>query len=142
MLQALSQSVHRATIAGNGRQKSGRGRGKGGFDRTPPAYGPGNNYYLFRLSYAFNESTTSCGSTRKAGRKLQRRTSEFTSVNACTICKDVYFIHMEGPNHIWHLDGYDKLCPYGFAIHGCIDGYYKHILRYPQVIFSKLFMII
>ena len=23
---------------------------------------------------------------------------------------------------MWHLDGYDKLKPYGFAIHGCIDG--------------------
>ena len=24
---------------------------------------------------------------------------------------------------LWHLDGYDKLKPYGFAIHGYIDGY-------------------
>lgn len=33
-----------------------------------------------------------------------------------------------GPNFIWHVDGYDKLKPYGFAIHGCIDGYSRRIL--------------
>ena len=30
---------------------------------------------------------------------------------------------MQGPNFLWHLDGYDKLSPYNFCIHGCIDGY-------------------
>lgn len=33
-----------------------------------------------------------------------------------------------GPNYCWHLDGYDKLKPYGFPIHGCIDGYSRKIL--------------
>ena len=33
-----------------------------------------------------------------------------------------------GPNFIWHCDGYDKLKPYGFAIHGCIDGFSRKIL--------------
>ncbi|XP_065909324.1 uncharacterized protein [Dysidea avara] len=33
-----------------------------------------------------------------------------------------------GPDYIWHCDGYDKLKPYGFAIHGCIDGYSRRIL--------------
>ena len=28
--------------------------------------------------------------------------------------------HAKGPNFIWHLDGYDKLKPYGFCIHGCM----------------------
>ena len=27
-----------------------------------------------------------------------------------------------GPNETWHVDGYGKLKPYGFPIHGCIDG--------------------
>ena len=31
--------------------------------------------------------------------------------------------HCLGPNSIWHADGYDKLKPYGFPIHGCIDGF-------------------
>ena len=26
-------------------------------------------------------------------------------------------------NEIWHMGGYDKLKPFGFAIHGCIDGF-------------------
>ena len=28
-----------------------------------------------------------------------------------------------GPNFAWHVDGYDKLKPYGFPIHGCVDGF-------------------
>ena len=34
----------------------------------------------------------------------------------------------KGPNYAWHIDGYDKLKPYGFALHGCIDGYSRKIL--------------
>ena len=34
-----------------------------------------------------------------------------------------------GPSFIWHLDGYDKLKPFGFCIHGAIDGYNGRILR-------------
>jgi hypothetical protein len=33
-----------------------------------------------------------------------------------------------GPNAVWHADGYDKLKPYGFAIHGCIDGWSRKVL--------------
>lgn len=33
-----------------------------------------------------------------------------------------------GPNFLWHLDGYDKLKPYGFAIHSCIDGFSRKAL--------------
>lgn len=33
-----------------------------------------------------------------------------------------------GPNYLVHVDGYDKLKPYGIAIHGAIDGYSRKIL--------------
>ena len=33
-----------------------------------------------------------------------------------------------GPNYMWHIDSYDKLKPFGFAIHCAIDGYSKIIL--------------
>ena len=33
-----------------------------------------------------------------------------------------------GPNFAWHVDGYDKLKPFGFAIHGAIDGFSRRIL--------------
>ncbi|CAC5426268.1 unnamed protein product [Mytilus coruscus] len=33
-----------------------------------------------------------------------------------------------GPNYIWHMDGYDKLKPYGICIHGCIDGFSRNIM--------------
>ena len=33
------------------------------------------------------------------------------------------FLLINGPNHIWHLDGYDKLTPYGVSICDgvCVD---------------------
>ena len=34
----------------------------------------------------------------------------------------------EGPNHVWHIDGYDKIKPFGFCIHGSIDGYSRRIM--------------
>eukprot|EP00111_Clytia_hemisphaerica_P020125 TCONS_00059303-protein len=33
-----------------------------------------------------------------------------------------------GPNDTWHIDGYDKLKPYGLPIHGAIDGFSRKIL--------------
>ena len=36
--------------------------------------------------------------------------------------------HSAGPHHCWHIDGYDKLKPYGFGIHGCIDGFSRSII--------------
>ena len=33
-----------------------------------------------------------------------------------------------GPNQCWHIDGYDKLKPYGFPIHGCVDGWSRKLL--------------
>ncbi|MEQ2259684.1 hypothetical protein XENORESO_016114 [Xenotaenia resolanae] len=36
--------------------------------------------------------------------------------------------HSVGPNEIWHVDGYDKLKPYGIAISGCIDGFSRKIM--------------
>ena len=36
--------------------------------------------------------------------------------------------YSQGTNWVWHLDGYDKLKPYGFEIHGCIDGYSRPVL--------------
>ena len=31
--------------------------------------------------------------------------------------------HSFGSNHAWHIDGYDKLKPFGIAIYGVIGGY-------------------
>jgi len=33
-----------------------------------------------------------------------------------------------GPNAAWHIDGYDKIKPWGFPIHGAIDGYSRKVL--------------
>ena len=33
-----------------------------------------------------------------------------------------------GPNATWHKDGFDKLKPYGFPTHGCVDGFSGRIM--------------
>jgi len=33
-----------------------------------------------------------------------------------------------GPNYVCHIDGHDKLKPFGFSIHGCIDGYSRKLI--------------
>ena len=33
-----------------------------------------------------------------------------------------------GPNYVWHIDGNDKLKPFGFCIHAGIDGFSRKIL--------------
>ena len=33
-----------------------------------------------------------------------------------------------GPNDCLHVDGYDKLKPFGISIHGCIDGFSRKIM--------------
>ena len=37
--------------------------------------------------------------------------------------------HNPGPNHSWHMDGYDKLKPFGFPILGAIDGFSRKVLQ-------------
>jgi hypothetical protein len=38
------------------------------------------------------------------------------------------FCCAKGPNNIWHLDGYDKLKPFGFCIHGAVDGFSRKVI--------------
>ena len=33
-----------------------------------------------------------------------------------------------GSNHVWHIDGYEKLFKWGFYIHGAIDGHSRYIV--------------
>lgn len=33
-----------------------------------------------------------------------------------------------GPNHLWHVDSYDKLKPFGICINGCIDGFSRRLI--------------
>ena len=47
-----------------------------------------------------------------------------------------------GPKFLWHIDGWDKLKPYGFSVHACIDGFSRRLLwlevsttnKHPNVI--------
>ena len=34
----------------------------------------------------------------------------------------------KAPNHVWQMDGNDKLKPFGFYVHGCIDGFSRKII--------------
>ena len=39
---------------------------------------------------------------------------------------ELLFLHL--PNYCWHVDGNDKLKPFGFPIHGAVDGYSRRVL--------------
>ncbi|XP_051798985.1 uncharacterized protein LOC127532017 [Acanthochromis polyacanthus] len=52
-----------------------------------------------------------CGTENRSRRKFVRRA-----------------YHSMGPNETWHIDGYDKLKPFGIAISGCIDGFSRKIM--------------
>lgn len=43
-----------------------------------------------------------------------------------TLKRRVYDVN--GPNHIWHIDGNDKLKRFGFSLHGAIDGYSRKVI--------------
>ena len=36
--------------------------------------------------------------------------------------------HNKGSNNAWHMDGNDKFRPFGFYVHGCIDGFDRKII--------------
>jgi len=36
--------------------------------------------------------------------------------------------YAKGPNYVWHMDGYDKLKPFGFCISGCVDGFSRRVV--------------
>ena len=46
-----------------------------------------------------------------------------------------YFLR--GPNCAWHIDGYDKIKPYDFPEHSCIDGYSRCILWFLSIVSSN-----
>ena len=51
------------------------------------------------------------GCQSRRAKRLQRRT-----------------YRVPGPNYCWHTDCYDKLKPFGFPIHGCIDEWSRKII--------------
>ena len=54
---------------------------------------------------------------------LMRKEREVPLLIICTIHLHILIAsYNKGPNYIWHIDGYDKLSPFGLTIHGCIDG--------------------
>lgn len=44
----------------------------------------------------------------------------------------------QGPNHAWHIDGHDKLKPFGFSIHGAIDGFSRKLIWLEVGLSNKL----
>jgi len=65
----------------------------------------------WRHTYRYVQETDPERCERRRRRKLKGR---------------VYTI--PGLNYCWHIDGYDKIKPDGFAIQDCIDGYSRTII--------------
>ena len=41
--------------------------------------------------------------------------------------------HAKGPNFVWDIDGFDKLKPYGFCVHGAIDRFSRRLIWLEMV---------
>ncbi len=59
-------------------------------------------------------------------RELNPRGCESRTRRRFNVTRRTY--HSMGPNYMWHVDGYDKLKPFGLAISGCIDGFSRKVL--------------
>lgn len=75
---------------------------------------------------------------QRGARQMKRRVYsskvwDSLGVEDYRLIRILYFV--QGPNHVWHIDQYDKLSKYGFCLHGCIDGWvYMHcVLAVPQM---------
>ena len=99
------------------------------------------------VSPILEELENSCGSFagyRQLTRRLRRKYNLI--VRRDTIMKSLRVIDPEGverrkrrrlkrrryvtpdPNFLWHVDGWDKLAPFGIFVHGAIDGFSRRIL--------------
>ena len=45
--------------------------------------------------------------------------------------------YVPGPNFIWHVDGNDKLVPFGIGISGCIDGFSRKLIWLNAYVTNK-----
>eukprot|EP00731_Ephydatia_muelleri_P032184 Em0023g691a len=64
-------------------------------------------------------------------KRLTRRTYLNMASDQPHVCSYLYLelsVSFQGPNWCWHIDGYDKLKPFGFPIHVCIDGFSRKII--------------
>ncbi len=71
----------------------------------------------------------------RIGRRLRRRVyynKVRSSPYKYELQGNIVYQYLQGPNFLWHLDEYDKLSPYGFHIHGCIDGYERMKTLYDE----------
>ena len=63
------------------------------------------------------------GVAQRSGRRLKRRVYRNKVYMYNDDVLHVYILYLISLIFVWQLHGYDMLKPYGFAIHGCIDGY-------------------
>ena len=73
--------------------------------------------------------TDPAGAQERRKRKLKRR-EYHNKVDRDTIVNSDFMHIFQGPDYLWHMDGYDKLKPFGFAIHGCIDGFVDRVSHF------------
>ncbi len=70
------------------------------------------------------------GVVLRQSHRLTRRVylSRVCFKNYTSIVSLLAMLSLQGPNFCWHMDGYDKLTPFGIGVHACIDGYVQTIL--------------
>ena len=91
----------------NGASEQLLGLGRGNSNKNSNARGlPGGECLSFNLTGTLDLARV----TERNRHKLKRR--KYNS---------------SGPNYCWHVDGNDKQKPFGFPIHGAVDGYSRRV---------------
>ena len=73
---------------------------------------------LRRLGYVTNKETVRLS--------LNNLDESHVALRQCKRLKRRQYVS-PGPDHMWHIDGFDKLKSYGFAIHEALDGFSRKI---------------
>lgn len=87
-----------------------------------------NPYKGERLAIGYMRSRGVRNSRQQIRNSLHRVNPEGVEIRKLKPVAQRRVYNVEGPNHLWHVDGHHKLIKYGLVTMGCIDGYSRLVI--------------
>lgn len=88
----------------------------------------GNPYKGERLAIGFLRSKGVRNPRHQIRASLHRVDPEGAEMRKLKPVAQRRVYNVEGPNHLWHVDGHHKLIKYGLVTMGCIDGFSRAVI--------------
>ena len=88
----------------------------------------GNPYKGERLAMGYLRSRGVRNTRRQIRESLHRVDPEGVEIRKLKPVAQRRVYQVEGPNHLWHVDGHHKLIKYGLVTMGCIDGFSRVVI--------------